>query len=82
MNSSSTGEPAATACWEFCGADGRPVELRKAQPIVMDRYYRFEVEHLLGRSSFLPEHLYGGFLEGEYSDESTIMVWIARLRGA
>lgn len=50
--------------------------------MVMHRYYRFEVEHLLGRSGFLPEHLYGGFLEGEYSDASTIMVWIARLRGA
>ena len=57
----------STLSWEFFGEDGDVVERRKASSIISHCYYRFEVEHLLARSGFVHQHLYGDFLKREYS---------------
>ena len=40
--------------------------------------YRYEMQHLLEVSGFEVEELYGDFEGGDFDEESTAMVWVAR----
>ena len=41
--------------------------------------FRFEMEHLLARTGFEVEGLYGDCFGGAFEDSSPEMVWVARL---
>jgi len=40
--------------------------------------FRFEMEHLLARTSFSLEDVYGDFLRNPLDDTSPNMIWVAR----
>ena len=77
----STQTAIAHTVWEELGADGHVVSRREMGPYRLHCYFRFEVEHLLARSGFAVEALYGDFLRGELRDDSSEMVWMATLMG-
>ena len=40
--------------------------------------FRFEMEHLLARTRFEIQAMYGDFLKSKLSDYSCEMIWVAR----
>jgi hypothetical protein len=40
--------------------------------------FRFEMEHLLARTGFEIQAMYGDFLKNKLSDNSSEMIWVAR----
>jgi hypothetical protein len=43
--------------------------------------YRYEAGHLLARSGFAVETLYGGFNRQPFDEDSQEMIWVAHKRG-
>jgi len=64
--------------WEEIDLGGQTVDRRTMGPYRLHCFFRFEVEHLLARTGFAVEALYGDFLRGELSDDSSEMVWLAK----
>jgi SAM-dependent methyltransferase len=64
--------------WEEIEADGRVVHRWERGPIRLHCVFRFEMEHLLARTGFQVEALYGNFDRQELRDESTEMIWVVR----
>ena len=54
---------------------------RSYKPLKLRWMYRYEVEHLLARSGFAVEALYGGFNRQPFDENSQEMIWVARKRG-
>ena len=48
-------------------------------PIPLHSMFRYEMEHLLTRVGFAVEAVYGDFYRGELRDESSEMIWVARV---
>ena len=44
----------------------------------MRYFFRYEIENLIGRTKFKPEHIYGDFIQGELSNKSTEFVIFCR----
>jgi ubiquinone/menaquinone biosynthesis C-methylase UbiE len=68
---------ATSARYEEFAADGEVVVGWESGP---DRYhclFRFEMEHLLRRTGFQVEACYGDFFQGELTEASSEMVWVA-----
>jgi hypothetical protein len=40
--------------------------------------FRFEMEHLLARTAFEIQAVYGDFTKNELNDASSEMIWVAR----
>jgi len=51
---------------------------RSYRPLKLRWMYRYEAEHLLARSGFVVEALYGGFNRQPFDDSSREMIWVAR----
>ncbi len=51
---------------------------RHYKPLNLRWIYRHEAEHLLARSGFAVEALYGGFNRQPFGEDSREMVWVAR----
>jgi hypothetical protein len=64
--------------WEEIGPDGAILDGWQRGPIRLHSVFRFEIAHLLARTGFEVEALYGDFSGGEYRDQSTEMIWVAR----
>ena len=64
--------------WEVLDAEGQVIERIEHGPRRLHAIFRFEVEHLLARSGFEVQALYGDFHRSPLSEESSEMVWVAR----
>ncbi len=69
-----------TRILDVVDADGKVVD-RFYRPLTLRWIYRYEFEHLLARTGFEVEALYGDFARSPFDENSNEMVWIAR-RGA
>jgi SAM-dependent methyltransferase len=68
--------------WEEVRPDGCVVDRWETGPVRLHCVFRFEMEHLLGRTGFAIEEVYGDFFQGELEDESSEMIWVARKLGS
>jgi len=66
--------------WESVDLDGGIIESWDTGPLKFHCFFPFEMEHLLARSGFSIDHLYGDFNQDELSQESSEMIWIVRKR--
>ena len=64
--------------WEELDAEGQVVDRLDRGPVRLHVVYRFEMEHLLARAGFEVTALYGDFFGGEFRDDSSDMVWVAK----
>jgi SAM-dependent methyltransferase len=65
--------------WEQLGPEGEVVDRWDTGPIRIHCVFRFEMEHLLARTGFRAEAVYGDFFGGELTDGSSEMVWVAQV---
>jgi len=63
--------------WEEVEAGGQVVERWQTQPRRLHCVFRFEMEHLLARTGFSVEAVYGDFFRHALADDSTEMIWVA-----
>lgn len=66
--------------WEEVDADGAVTDRWESGPLRFHCVFRFEMEHLLERTGYVVETVYGDFLRQALRDESSEMVWVARSR--
>jgi ubiquinone/menaquinone biosynthesis C-methylase UbiE len=66
--------------WEELGPDGEVVDRLDRGAIRIHVGFRFEMEHLLARTGFTVEAVYGDFYRQELRDDSSGMIWMARRR--
>lgn len=66
--------------WEELDKDGQVTDRLDRGPIRLHVVFRFEMEHLLARTGFAVEAVYGDFYQQELQDDSSEMVWVARRR--
>jgi len=59
---------------------GQVVSRSYGSPMELRYLYRYETEHLLARSDFEVEAVYGDFSKGEFRGTSPDMIWVARSR--
>jgi ubiquinone/menaquinone biosynthesis C-methylase UbiE len=76
----STQTASVVSDWEEIGPDGQLLDRWQRGPVRLHSVFRFEVAHLLARTGFEVEALYGDFRGGEFGDASSDMIWVARLR--
>jgi SAM-dependent methyltransferase len=65
------------AMWEELGDDGQVVERLRSDPVRLHCVFRFEMEHLLARTGFETDAIYGDFARGPLLDTSSEMIWVA-----
>jgi len=66
--------------WQLIGEEGELIERHETGPVRLYCVFRFEMEHLLRRSGFEVEALYGDFKHQPLQDDSPEMVWVAGVR--
>jgi SAM-dependent methyltransferase len=76
----STQTASVVTVWEEVGPDGETLDRWQKGPTRLHSVFRSEVAHLLARTGFEVEALYGDFSRGEYRDDSSQMIWVARTR--
>lgn len=64
--------------WEEVDADGKVGKRVETGVVPLHVVYRFEIEHLLKRTGFEIEHIYGDFDRQELQANSSHMIWLAR----
>jgi hypothetical protein len=57
---------------------GAVLERWQSEPVRLHCVFRFEMEHLLGRTGFAVDALYGDFFRQPLCDDSSEMIWVAR----
>jgi len=67
----------AVTAWETLGKNGEVIERQEAARKRLHCVFRFEMEHLLARTGFEAEALYGDFYRQELQDSSWDMIWVA-----
>jgi SAM-dependent methyltransferase len=70
----------SVTAWEAVTADGEVVDHWQTEPLRMHCFFRYEVEHMLVRTGFSVEALYGDFYCNALEDKSSEMVWVAKLQ--
>ena len=65
--------------WEEMDADGQVSSRIERNPIRLHVVFRFEMEHALARAGFEIVAQYGDFFRQELLDESSDMIWVAKL---
>jgi ubiquinone/menaquinone biosynthesis C-methylase UbiE len=65
--------------WEALDAAGEVTDRWESGPLRFHCVFRFEMQHLLERTGFVVEAVYGDFSCGELQDDSSEMVWLARV---
>jgi ubiquinone/menaquinone biosynthesis C-methylase UbiE len=68
----------STTNWEAVDSEGKVIDRWQTEPIRLHVVYRFEMEHLLARTGFLVEAVYGDFFKSPLDDKSVSMIWVAR----
>lgn len=68
----------AVTRWEELGADGSTISQNDSEPTALHCVFPFEMEHLLARSGFVVEHVYGDFARQPFAPQSFQMIWVAR----
>jgi SAM-dependent methyltransferase len=63
--------------WEALDATGAVVERWESGPLRFHCLFRFEMDHLLARTGFAMDVVYGDFHRGTLRDDSSEMVWVA-----
>jgi len=66
--------------WEEMGENGNVIQVYEMEPKRLHCVFRFEMEHLLKRTGFSIEAVYGDFFKNELSDTSSEMIWVASNR--
>jgi SAM-dependent methyltransferase len=74
----STQTASVVTAWEEIGPDGQILDRWQRGPVRLHSVFRFEVAHLLARTGFEVEALYGDFNRSGFGDASTDMIWLAR----
>ena len=64
--------------WETLGEGGQVVDRLDRGSIQLHVVFHLEMEHLLARTGFVVEAVYGDFYGRELRDNSSEMVWLAR----
>ena len=64
--------------WEEMDKDGKVVDRLEGSPNRLHCVFRFEMEHLLGRTGYVVEAVYGDFYREPLQDKSANMIWVAR----
>jgi SAM-dependent methyltransferase len=64
--------------WEEIDAEGEVSDRWESGPLLFHCFFRFEMEHLLARTGFEVQAVYGDFFGGELQDNSSEMVWVSR----
>jgi len=64
--------------WEEMDTDGQVLNRVEREPIRLHCIFRFEMEHLLARTGFRIEAVYGDFFRHELQDDSPSMIWVAK----
>jgi SAM-dependent methyltransferase len=70
----------AVDAWEFVGEDETVMERRESAVKPLHCFFPLEMEHLLLRSGFEVEALYGDFFQHELQNTSEDMIWVARAK--
>ena len=76
----STQKASGLTVWEEIGPDGSVLERWERGPHRFHCLFRYETQHLLERSGFEIEAVYGGFDRSELTEGSSEMVWVALRR--
>jgi SAM-dependent methyltransferase len=63
--------------WEELDENGRATRQWKTAPIRLHCLFRFEMEHLLARTGFKVEALFGDFFRQPLTDKSDSMIFVA-----
>jgi len=63
--------------WEAINANGDVVDRWESGSLRFHCVFRFEMEHLLERTGFVIESVYGDFFRQELQNDSSEMVWVA-----
>jgi SAM-dependent methyltransferase len=66
-----------TTVWEALGEAGQVVATWKTKPVRLHCLFRFEMEHLLVRTGFSIDSVYGDFFCHPLEDKSANMIWVA-----
>jgi hypothetical protein len=53
------------------------VDRLQKEPVRMHCVFRFEMEHLLARTGFCIDAVYGDFFRNPLEDKSNNMIWVA-----
>jgi ubiquinone/menaquinone biosynthesis C-methylase UbiE len=64
--------------WEEFDGEGKVSDRWESGPLRFHCAFRFEMEHLLARTGFEVQAVYGDFFGGELQDNSAEMVWVAK----
>ena len=64
--------------WEAIGKDNSVIQRWERKSMALHCVFRFEMEHLLARTGFEIQAVYGDFFKNELNDESSEMIWVAR----
>jgi ubiquinone/menaquinone biosynthesis C-methylase UbiE len=63
--------------WEEISEEGSVLQTWIRKPMPLHCVFRFEMEHLLARTGFEIQTLYGDFFKNELTDKSSEMIWVA-----
>jgi len=74
----STQTATVTTAWEEINLTGNVVRRWQREPMPLHCVFRFEMEHLLKRTGYKIEAVYGDFHKTALTDESDQMIWITR----
>ena len=64
--------------WEEIDPGGEVGQRWQREPMLLHCIFRFEMEHLLKRTGYAIEAVYGDFFKNALTDESEQMIWVAR----
>ena len=64
--------------WEEISKENSVIQTGERKPLALHCVFRFEMEHLLARTGFQIQALYGDFLKNDLNDRSSEMIWVAR----
>jgi len=67
-----------TTVWEEIGTNGAVIQRWQREPMSLHCVFRFEMAHLLERTGYAIEAVYGDFFKNTLTDESEQMIWIAK----
>lgn len=77
----STQTATCVTSWETVAANGEILNRRQTKPVRLHCIFRFEMEHLLARTGFSIEAVFGDFFRSQLANKSSEMIWVAQNPG-
>ena len=74
----STQTATVTTVWEEIGLKDAVIQCWQREPMALHCVFRFEMEHVLKRTGYEIEAVYGDFFKSALTDESEQMIWVGR----